>query len=414
MTEFHPTDDEEKEEEDDNTTAQEFSDLSKETEAVVSDQEQPQGVGTEIESRVQSHNESRDLAGDEKKREVSGGLDEGGKEELKKEGEGESMSTEDVQQSLDNIFSLLKIDKPLSSSDTTPPIDFNEFTKMLTDPSPAQAQSLGEEGGGPLTSTEKSLALSAGPKSDEFVSLAPRLRENKKSASPSTGTADDNSEIVNATGAPTPAEHLELLKEKIPPVENDEVPLLSDLGVTDESIAESLAEQKRKEEAEQTPWPDIGQPEAEFNFLKDDEKVEEEKEASPQLQMNNGAGAAPPTSQWAASSKGETPVISGLTMPSADVAIDMTGVKAVEEPRDVPEQSHDQGNLSERDVTPSPPDQEGQEEEEEGLGQEVGGETLPTELVPKPKKKSRRGTKGKAKKTTTGATLSAAGVVEQG
>ena len=415
----------------------------------------------QVPPKSESHDQSRDLAGeelDEKRQEVSGVGDDGNgetddtnvdekKTEISDNEEEGGLSTKDVQQSMDNIFQLLKIENPHSTTGDSQHIDFNEFTKMLNDPTLAQRNEQD-----PLTSTEKSVSLgggSEGPKSDEFVSLAPRSSGDKRS--PSTGVEDDSSEIVNAAGAPTPDEHLQLLKEKIPPAESDKVPLLSDLGVTDESIAESLAEQNKAEgEGEEAPWPDIGQPEPEMKVMVVQNEGELKSVSSPALgvhvngsggdgsttaaqgaaavpwvAMSDGGGGAPPVVGEGASlvvseelpsvvSEVPPPVASGLVMPSADVAIDIVAVESGEKSHDLPEQSHDQGQpphqeeQSERDVTPGPPEQEG-----EGLGQEVGGGTLPTELVSKSKKKARRGARGKAKKPSIGnATLGTAGLVE--
>ena len=435
VTEFHPTD---KAEGDDevNTSAQQFSDLSKLTEPIDSEEQQgqrPQGAELAV--------ESCDLTGveEEKRQEPAGrpvtdgdnpdGLNDLGASDSEEE-EG-SISTKEVQQSMNNIFDILQISSPHSRTDTSPPVDFNQFTKMLNDPALARhGESEGSSGSGALTSTEKSLALGEGPTTDEFVSLAPRPREKGISGGSSTGATEDNSEIVNATGAPTPAEHLQLLKEKIPPIESDKVPLLSDLGVTDESIAESVAECKKQKEAEETPWPDIGQLEMEAKAVKggdkDDVKVKEEEGKGEKVKMNEG-GAVPKPASATAGNEGEVPVIGGLVMPSADIAIDMT-MQPSEESRDLPDRSHDLPDKShelpdqsrdqeeeeeeevqeqsERDVTRGLPDQEG-----EGLGQEVGGAAVPTELVSKTKKKTRRGNKGKSKKTCANATLEAAAVL---
>ena len=394
MTKFDTSDETELDHED--ATAQQFSDLSS---APGLDKEQPQ-VG-------ESHDLSHDQAGEEKKQRLNSGVrTDGDNVELNNlnssDKEEDGISTESVQQSMNNIFQLLKVENPHSSAEASPPIDFNEFTKMLTDPS------LTKVGEGALTSTEKSLSLSEGPKSDEFVSLVPRSGEKRSSVS-SVG-AEENSEIVNATGAPTLAEHLKLLKEKIPPVESDKVPLLSELGVTDESIAESLAEQKKTEE--EAPWPDIGQPDIEVKIVRDKEVVDETTASSLQQkqlqgQVNSSDGSAPLTGVG----EGEAPVISGLVMPSADVGIDVV-MQPGEESPDIPKQSLDQPeesqDQSEREVTPGPAEQEG-----ERLEQEVGGDIMPTELVSKSKKKTRRGAKGKAKRTSTGnTTLGAAALVE--
>ena len=397
MTEFHPKD----EPEDDSTTSQQFSDLSRVTVPDGLDKEQQ----PQAELQMESHDQSCDLVSEEKKQKASDDLSDGeGEDDLndlnasdKEEEEEEGISTKEAQKSMNNIFQILQVDNPHSATDvSSSSLGFDEFTKMLNEPTLAQQR----EGGGALTSTEKSVTLGAeGPESNEFVSTA--------RAPSSSGAPEDKSEIVNATGAPTPAEHLKLLKEKIPPVESDKVPLLSDLGVTDESIAESLVEQQKQVEAEETPWPDIGQPEMKVKGEKEGEEDKKDGEG----EKKDEAGISEPTG-WVASGEGGAPVVSGLVMPSADVAIDMT-MKSGDETHDVPEQSHDlpedsQG-LSEKDVSPGPPEQG-----EVGLGQEVGGETLTTELVSKTRKKTRRGTRGKAKKTSTDAAGGAAALVEAG
>ena len=423
MTKVHPTATDHSEgDEEENTTAQQFSDLSKTTEPPIGlDEETPQPV----EPQLESHDVSHDLATKVKEKKLSNvACDvEANDINVSDKEEGESISTKDVQQSMDNIFKLLKVENPHSISESSPPMNFDEFTKILNLPHS------GESGGEPLTSTEKSLALGEGPKSDEFVSLGPRSpREKRAPSASSLGAGEDNSEIVNATGAPTPAEHLQLLKEGIPPAENGEVPLLSDLGVTDESIAESLAEQKKKEEAEEAPWPDIGQPEVEVKIAKDEEdKVEkgEEKGAEakpdfpkqlPQEQEvigDSGGGVSQTApSPWETGGEEGIPTISDLVMPSADVGMDVV-MKSCKQPHFLVEPSHDQqeesNDQSERDVTPGPADEKGEE-----LVQEVGGGTF-TELVSRSKKKARRGTRGKTKKPGSNAnTLDAAPPVEVG
>ena len=462
VTEFSLTDEADHKTEAD-TTAQ-LSELSSRAEIgpidVDNDGKQPQ-VPLQSESHDQSHDQSRDQSrdqtymydltiqeGEEKKTQHSG-IDEGNgatnvsqkkaesNNEEKMEGE---LSTRDVQESMNNIFKLLAIENPHSTAEDSQHVDFEEFTKLLNDPALVQQ--------GPLTSTEKSISLGGeGPKSDEFVPLAPRSSKGEGKSSSSLGVEDDSSEIVNATGAPTPAEHLQLLKENIPPAESDKVPLLSDLGVTDESIEESLAEQKKAEgegeEIEEAPWPDIGQPEPdmEVKVVCDDKEIE--SALGPALQMNDSGGDGSPVTTTAtvgaaivpSVATGDEeggvppvvseelppvvierlpPVVGGLIMPSADVAIDIAAVENVEKSHDIPVRSHDQGQqlpqeeLSERDGTPGLPEQEG-----EGLEQEVGGGTLPTELVSKSKKKTRRGSRGKGKKANVGnATLGTTGLVE--
>ena len=407
MTEFHPTNQAE-ENDKASTTAQEFSDLSRATEL-------PADIDKDHE--IESHDLSHDLIGEDKKETLVEVVSNDEDRELNdlnasdrvEEEEGESISTKDVQESMDNIFKLLKIDSANPNSEASPPMNFDEFTKMLTG---------GEDGGGGLlTSTEKSLALGEGPKTDEFVSLTPRSPREKRPGASALGAAEDNSEIVNAAGAPTPAEHLKLLKEKIPPAENDEVPLLSDLGVTDESIAESLAEQKKKKEAEEAPWPDIGQAEVDENTAKEEgegktEQVNDDVKSSsslsvhlPQDQPTNsdrsGGVAEPAPSPWAPGGEREAPVISALVMPSADVAVDVTTKHSeiVEKSHHVPEPSHEQQeesqDQSERDVTPGLTDDKGEE-----LSQEVGGGKSPAELVSRARKRNRRGVRAKGKKTS--------------
>ena len=455
VTEYNPTD--ESDHETDIDTTGQFSELSSKTgiepTAVNNKEEEQPQVPLESESRDQSHDQSPDLTtemGEEEKREKvksigvndgKGSTDNAGVDKKKaersdiEEGEEEGdLSTKVIQQSMDNIFKLLKIENPHSLAEDSQHVGFEEFTKMLNDPTLAQQ--------GPLTSTEKSVSLGGeGPKSDEFVPLAPRSSRGEGKSSSSLGVEDDSSEIVNATGAPTPAEHLQLLKEKVPPAESDKVPLLSDLGVTDESIAESLAEHKKAEgegeEIEEAPWPDIGQPEPEMEVkvVRDERKVE--SASSPALQMNSSGGDGSTitmtTIQAAAVGDGGgephvirkelpsvigeelppvvieelPPVVGGLIMPSADVAIDIATVENGEKSHDQEQQLQPE-EQSERDGTPGIPEQEG-----EGLGQEVGGGTLATELVSKSKKKTRRGSRPKAKKANVGsATLGTAGLVE--
>ena len=473
MTEFNPTNESDHEADVGDTTAQ-HSELSSKTEI------EPTAV-EEQPSHDQSHDQSHDLTTtemgeeeEEKRGKVENITTDDGKGSLhsastdkkkaevndiegqEKDGE---LSTEDVQQSMDNIFKLLKMENPHSSTDNSQSVGFEEFTKMLNDPTLVQQS-------GPLTSTEKSVILGGGGEgatSDEFVPLAPRSNRGETKSSSSLGVEDESSEIVNATGAPTPAEHLQLLKENVPPAESDQVPLLSDLGVTDESIAESLAEQKKGEgegeEVEEAPWPDIGQPELgmEVKVDRDDEiKSKLESASSPAVQMNDSGGGdgstvatttkttligagpgvvplvamgdgggggeplvvrkeLPPVVGGELPIEGLPPVVGGLIMPSADVAIDIAAVENGEKSHDLSaEQSHDYGQQlqaeeqSERDGTPGIPEQEG-----EGLGQEVGGGLLPTELVSKSKKKTRRGPRTKAKKANAGsANLGTAGLVE--
>ena len=477
MTEFNPTDESDHETDVGDTTAQRFELSSKTEIEPTAVEEQP--------SQSESHDQSRDLTTtemgeeEEKRGKVENITTDDGKDNLhlasadkKKAGvndiEGQEkdgeLSTEDVQQSMDNIFKLLKMENPHSSTDNSQSVGFEEFTKMLNDPTLMQQS-------GPLTSTEKSVILGGGGEgatSDEFVPLAPRSSRGETKSSSSLGVEDESSEIVNATGAPTPAEHLQLLKENVPPAESDQVPLLSDLGVTDESIAESLAEQKKGEgegkgeEVEEAPWPDIGQPEIRMEMKVDrDDEIESKLESasSPAVKMNDsgggdgstvatttktttigaGPGVVPLVAMGDGGKGGEPlvvrkelpsvvggklppvaieglpPVVSGLIMPSADVAIDIAAVENGEKSHDLSaEQSRDYGQQlqaeeqSERDGTPGIPEQEG-----EGLGQEVGGGLLPTELVSKSKKKTRRGPRTKAKKANAGsANLGTAGLVE--
>ena len=147
------------------------------------------------------------------------------------------VTIEGAQQTLDSIFSLLKVDNPHAAPPNTEPEKFNEagykeFKRMLVDP-PKQWEV--------HTAAEKSKFET---ETSEFVAPAPQQHASLTSG-------DENTEIVNAAASKTPTEYLDLLRQKVPG-ENS-------LGQTDELQLPLLPKESE--------WPDIGGPELPKNEL---------------------------------------------------------------------------------------------------------------------------------------------------
>lgn len=184
------------------------------------------------------------------------------------------VTIEGAQQTMDSIFSLLKVDNPHAAPPNTEPEKFNEagyeeFKRMLVDP-PKQWEV--------HTSAEKSKFET---ETSEFV--APAAQQHT-----SLTSGDESTEIVNAAASKTPTEYLDLLRQKVPDEDS--------LGQTDELQLPLLSKESE--------WPDIGGPELPKNELQG------EGEQDAELQPREDIGE--PTELQPSTQHQETvPVLSG-------------------------------------------------------------------------------------------------------
>ena len=278
----------------------------------------------------------------------------------------------DVQQNFDSIFELLKVDKPPTSVPEPSPMSYEQFTDLLTDRSKLQEHEYA------LSSTEKSTTVT---ESSELVSLPVHSQDNGNLSE----SKDDNSEIVNAAGNSAPADYLKLLRQRVPSSNNENTPLISDLGISNHNS------EKRKP-SESDEWPDIGAPEMVIAFErsgKPDTTVSIGTQQQQQLQQNSTD----------VDINTLTPSLSEdtqLVMPSADVPPMDSGMLHV---GDVNLPTLEPAiEIAEKEA---PNEEEEEEEVEEGVQVSQGSAAKVVQTPDsgtKPRKRSKRGGKSKSKK----------------